>query len=131
MNYSSTALKHFTNPNNVGRLDDASAVGQAGSPGQGNFMVVYLRVASGRVTKATFQTYGCPAAIASGSITTELVTGRTLEEAAQVTAQTILDALGGLPLGRAHCADLAAMALGQALARYAFTATPSAEGGAT
>lgn len=129
MNYSSTALRHFTSPSNVGRLDDANAVGQAGSPGQGNFMVVYLLIASGRIAKATFQTYGCPAAIASGSVITELIVGRTLEEAAQVTAQTILDALGGLPLGRAHCADLAATALGCALSRYAAATTPA--GGAT
>jgi NifU-like protein involved in Fe-S cluster formation len=118
MLYSSTVLKHFTNPSNAGRLEDANAVGQAGTPGQGNYLVLHLRIAGDRVVKATFQSYGCPGAIASGSVTTELVAGKTVEEAATISPRTILDALDGLPLGRAHCAELAAAALKDALGHY-------------
>ena len=117
MRYSATVLKHFTKPSNAGRLEDATAVGRAGAPGQGNYVVLYLRVEGGHIIHAAFQTYGCPGAVAAGSVTTELVAGKSLTEAANVTAQTILDALDGLPPGRAHCAGLAASALHDALAK--------------
>ena len=118
MQYSATVLKHFRKPSNVGRLDDANAVGQAGAPGQGNYMLLNLRIEGSRIVKAAFQTFGCPAAIASGSMLTELVTGATIEDATRITGKTVLEALEYLPFGREQCADLAAGALRDALSHY-------------
>lgn len=128
MQYSQMVLKHFTKPSNVGRLEDANAVGQAGSPGQGNYLILHLRIEGGRVVRAAFQTFGCPSAIAAGSMMTELVTGKSIEEAAGITGKVVLDALDGLPLGRTHCADLAATALQNALGSYG-ARPPSSLGG--
>jgi nitrogen fixation NifU-like protein len=121
MRYSSEVLEHFSTPKNAGRLDDANAVGRAGEPGQGNYVVLQLRIEGSRIARVAFQSFGCPAAIASGSVTTELVSGKTVAEASRVTGQEILDALGGLPPGRTHCADLAVSALKDALSHYAAT----------
>jgi nitrogen fixation NifU-like protein len=119
MRYSTEVLEHFSNPRNTGRLGDANAVGRAGEPGQGDYVVLYLRIDGARIARASFQSFGCPGAIACGSVTTELIVGKGLDEASRITAQTILDALGGLPPGRTHCADLAASALRDALSNYA------------
>jgi len=119
MQYSTTVLEHFARPRNAGQLPSANAQGQAGIPGQGNYMVFFLRIEDDRVAEASFETFGCPGSIASGSILTELVTGSSLEEALSMDPQVILTALGGLPPGREQCADLAVAALRKALDDYA------------
>ena len=116
--YSATVLDHFARPRNVGVLEDASAVGHGGIPGRGNYLVLYLRIERARISEARFQTYGCPAAIASGSILTELVTGRTVAEVGAFEEEYLTEKLGGLPLGREHCAQLAVTALRAALEQW-------------
>lgn len=118
MRYSSTVLEHFAQPRNVGRLPDANASGRAGAPGRGNYMLMFLRVEGGRVARASFKTFGCPGAIASGSVLTDMVIGKTLEEAKRVDDAALLDSLGGLPPGREHCAGIAIVALRKALSSY-------------
>ena len=115
MSYTPQMLDHFNNPRNAGELKDPTAVGSDGKPGQGNYMIVHIRVDSGRISKTAFQTYGCPGAIACGSAVTELAKGRRLKEALGITRDDIDGFLGGLPLGKGHCADLAAQALQEAL----------------
>jgi NifU-like protein involved in Fe-S cluster formation len=110
-------LDHFNSPRNSGTLTAPTAEGRQGSPGQGNYMVIQLRLAGERIVEAAFQTYGCPGAIACGSAVTELVKGRTVEEARQIGRADVDSFLGGLPLGKGHCADLAAGALQDALAK--------------
>jgi nitrogen fixation NifU-like protein len=115
MDYSPTILDHFSNPRNVGELLDADAVGTAGTPGRGNYLVLYLKLAEGCITDCGFLTYGCPPAIAAGSVLTELLKGMPTEQARNISAADIEAALGGLPLGKKHCAALAAEALKGAL----------------
>jgi NifU-like protein involved in Fe-S cluster formation len=114
--YSHKAKKLFLNPHNVGALPGATHVGTEGQRGLGNYMVIFLRVEAGEVAEATFQTYGCPGAIACGCELTDMVTGRSVEEALDITAEQIVESLGGLPLGKQHCAALALGALRNALA---------------
>ena len=114
--YSEKVRKHFQNPQNTGALEDATHVGREGQPGVGNYLVMYLKVEGGRIAKATFQTYGCVGAIACGSELTEMLIGRSPEEALTITPEALLKSLGGLPLGKEHCAGLAIGALRNALA---------------
>jgi NifU-like protein involved in Fe-S cluster formation len=113
--YSEVVVDHFQHPRNVGELADASAVGKAGVAGQGNHMVLYLRLKGDRIVAARFQTYGCLGVIASGSVLTEYLIGKSLAEARALRADTLNEMLGGLPLGREHCAQLAVVALTDAL----------------
>lgn len=113
--YSETVLDHFNNPRNAEGPGDSDAVGRAGTPGQGNYMVISLREEGGRIAEARFQTYGCPAAIACGSWLTERVTGMSADDAKEITPDAITEGLGGLPLGKEHCAKLASDALRDAL----------------
>jgi NifU-like protein involved in Fe-S cluster formation len=113
--YSEKVREHFLSPHNVGLLEDATHTGSEGKPGEGNYMVIYLRIESGVITKAAFQTYGCVGAIACGCELTDMVVGKSPEEALKITSKDILDALGGLPLGKEHCAGLATGALRNAL----------------
>ncbi|MGQ0644401.1 MAG: iron-sulfur cluster assembly scaffold protein [Elusimicrobiota bacterium] len=117
--YSPKVMDHFQNPRNTGDLPDADAVGKAGSPVCGDILRLYLKIADGKVAKASFKTFGCGAAIATSSILTELVQGKTLAELAAVTNEQVAEALGGLPPIKMHCSVLAAQALTSALEDYA------------
>ncbi len=108
-------LDHFMNPRNAGTLKDPDATGMGGSPDCGDWMILTLRVEAGRITDIRFQCRGCSAAIATSSATTELALGKTVEEAAGITAEEIEAAVGGLPEDRRHCSLLGEEALRDAL----------------
>ncbi len=116
--YTEKVMDHFTNPRNVGEIEDADGVGRVGNPVCGDIMAMYLKIGNGRVQDIKFKTFGCGAAIATSSMVTELVKGKTLEEAGEVTNRTVAEALGGLPNKKMHCSNLAADALHKALADY-------------
>ena len=118
MRYADALLDHFYNPRHAFRMRDPDLVGTAGAPGRGPFLVLYLRVEGDRIFAASFQTYGCAPAIASGSLLAERLPGSTREEAARWTAEEIARALGGVPEEKLHCPVLAAQALEAALARW-------------
>ena len=115
--YSDLAQEHISNPRNLGPMEAATDVGTAGAPGEGPFMTLWFEVTEGVIRRAAFQTYGCAAATAAGSITTVLLTGRTIEQALLLTARDIQLVLGGLPEGKEHCAQLAAEAVQRALTK--------------
>jgi nitrogen fixation NifU-like protein len=112
-------MDHFQNPRNVGEMPDADAVGKAGSPTCGDILRLYLKFENNRVAHATFKTFGCGAAIATSSILTELVQGKTLDALAALTNAEVAEALGGLPPIKMHCSVLAEQALRSALEDYA------------
>jgi len=116
--YSQKVMEHFTNPRNVGEIKDASGVGTVGNPSCGDIMKMYIKVENGIITDVKFQTFGCGAAIATSSITTEMAIGKTVEEALRLTRGDIADALGGLPPIKMHCSNLAADALKAAIEDY-------------
>lgn len=116
--YNEKVVEHFNNPRNVGELTDADAVGENGSFKCGDTMKIYLKVKDGIIEDVKFQTYGCGAAIASSSMLTEMVKGKTIDEALQVSNQDVADELGGLPPLKLHCSNLAADALHDAIANY-------------
>ena len=117
--YSETTLDHFRNPRNVGRLEgDDVAVGRVGNPVCGDIMEMYLRIEDDRIADIKFQTFGCGSAVATSSMTTELVKGMTLDEALEVTRADVADALGGLPPIKMHCSNLAADALHDAIRNW-------------
>jgi len=117
--YSEKTLEHFRNPRNVGTLEgDDVAVGRVGNPVCGDLMEMYIRVKDDRIQDITFQTFGCGSAVATSSMTTELVKGMTLDEALEVTRRDVADALDGLPPIKMHCSNLAADALHDAIKNY-------------
>lgn len=114
--YSATVMDHFFAPRNGFRMLDPDRVGTAGKPGQGPFVVLYLRLEAERIAAASFQTYGCAPAIAAASLLCERLPGTAVEQATRWTAQEIEQELGGLPAHKRVCAELAAQALRAALA---------------
>ena len=116
--YSDILIDHFERPRNVGQLADADGVGTAGDPAGGDVMTIWIRVRDERISEITFQCRGCPAAIACGSVTTELAKGKHLDEADEIAPDTIADALGSLPAHKQHCSNLGADALGNATWDY-------------
>jgi nitrogen fixation NifU-like protein len=116
--YSDKVLDHFKNPRNVGEIKDANGVGTVGNPVCGDMMTMYIKVKDDRITDVKFKTYGCGAAIATSSMTTELAKGKTVDEALEITRQSVADALEGLPPVKMHCSNLAADALHEAIKDY-------------
>jgi nitrogen fixation NifU-like protein len=112
-------MDHFTNPRNVGDMQDASGVGEVGNAKCGDIMRIYLKVDDNDViTDVKFKTFGCGAAIATSSMVTELVMGKTLTEALEISNAAVAEALGGLPPAKMHCSNLAADALHEAIKDY-------------
>lgn len=116
--YSDTVMEHFTNPRNMGEIPDADAIADVGNPACGDMMRLYLKIEDGKIVDAKFKTFGCGAAIASSSMLTELIKGKTVEEAAAITNQKVVDALDGLPPVKRHCSVMAEEALANALKEY-------------
>jgi nitrogen fixation protein NifU and related proteins len=116
--YSETVIEHFKDPRNVGDMQDHDGMGMVGSLVCGDVMEVYIKVNEGRLTDVKYKTFGCGAAIASGSMGTEMVKGKTLEEAMRITDQEVVDALGGLPEEKLHCSNLAAEGIRAAIEDY-------------
>lgn len=119
MDYNDKVMDHFSNPRNVGVIEDASGVGTVGNAQCGDIMKVYLKIDGDVVQDAKFKTFGCGAAVATSSMATELIIGKTIKEAMQITNKTVLEALGGLPSAKIHCSCLAEEALQAALWDYA------------
>ena len=119
--YSDIVLDHAENPRNQGVLEDANARGYQMNPVCGDVLSLMLRVEDGRIAESRFMTEGCTASVATSSILTELITGRSLEEADELTHEDIADAVGGLPASKLHSAALVIGALKQALASYQTT----------
>lgn len=119
MSYSDIVLEHFYHPRNCRVMEKPDAVGVAGEPARGNFMVVYLRTSSDRIVEASFQTHGCCPSIAAGSLLTERLRGKSREDAAGFSEEVINDALGGLPGHKRYCSALAATALRMAIESWA------------
>lgn len=119
MQYSEKVLDHFTNPRNVGEIKEASGVGTVGNPKCGDIMKVYLKITDDVIEDAKFKTFGCGAAVATSSIATELIIGKTIEEALKITNRSVMEALDGLPPTKVHCSCLAEEALQAALWDYA------------
>lgn len=117
--YSEKTLDHFRNPRNVGTLEgDDVAVGRVGNPVCGDLMEMYVRVKDNRIDDIKFLTFGCGSAVATSSMVTELVIGKTLDEALEVTRADVADALDGLPPVKMHCSNLAADALHDAIKNW-------------
>ena len=119
MEYSEKVMDHFMNPRNVGQIDDAAGVGTVGNVKCGDIMKVYLDIDdNGIIRDAKFKTFGCGAAVATSSMATELVKGKTVEEAMEVTNKAVMEALDGLPPIKVHCSCLAEEAIHAALWDY-------------
>ncbi len=118
MLYSDKVLDHFSNPRNVGELEDADGIGQVGNAKCGDIMKMYIKVNDGIITDVRFKTFGCGAAIATSSMATELIKGSTLEEALKFSNKAVVEALDGLPPVKVHCSLLAEQAVKAAIADY-------------
>ncbi|PKM80917.1 MAG: Fe-S cluster assembly scaffold protein NifU [Firmicutes bacterium HGW-Firmicutes-14] len=117
--YNEKVMDHFTNPRNVGEVEDASGVGEVGNPTCGDIMRISIKVSDdGIIEDVKFKTFGCGAAIATSSMVTELVKGKSLDEALEITNKAVAEALGGLPPAKMHCSNLAADALHKAIEDY-------------
>ena len=116
--YSEKVVEHFTNPRNMGEMEDADAVGKVGNPTCGDLIWIYIKVKDDIITEVKFKTFGCAAAIATSSMVTELTKGKTLKEAYQITRNDVADSLEGLPPIKMHCSNLAADGLHKAIEEY-------------
>lgn len=116
--YSPKVMEHFQNPRNVGDIKDADGVGTVGNPSCGDIMKMFIKITDGIITDIKFQTFGCGAAIATSSITTEMALGKTVEEAEKMTRNEVAESLGGLPPIKMHCSNLATDALRAAIDDY-------------
>lgn len=118
VDYNEIVKDHFFNPRNVGEIKDADGVGTVGNPTCGDIMTIYIKVKDNKIDEIKFKTFGCAAAIASTSMATEMVKGKTLEEAEKLTRADVANELGGLPAVKMHCSNLAADALKKAIEDY-------------
>lgn len=116
--YSEKVMDHFTNPRNVGVMDDADGIGEEGNPVCGDAMKIFIKVKDDIITDIKFQTFGCASAIAVSSMVTEIAKGMTLDKAMKVSKQSLADALDGLPPQKMHCSNLGADALHKAIEDY-------------
>ncbi|WP_186565276.1 Fe-S cluster assembly scaffold protein NifU [Lawsonibacter celer] len=116
--YSEKVMDHFSNPRNMGEVPDANAVGQVGNPKCGDIMKMTMKIENGVIQDVKFKTFGCGAAVATSSMATELVKGKTIEEALQLTNAAVAEALDGLPPQKLHCSVLAEEAIKAALSDY-------------
>ena len=116
--YSDTVMDHFRNPRNVGEIPDANGIGQVGNEKCGDIMKIYLKIDGDIVTDVKFETFGCGSAIASSSMATEMIKGRPVSEAMELTNKAVAEALDGLPAHKLHCSVLAEEAIKAALADY-------------
>ena len=116
--YTEKVMDHFTNPRNVGEITNADGIGEVGNAKCGDIMRIYLKVEDQVITDVKFKTFGCGAAIATSSMVTELVLGKTLDEALKISNQAVAEALDGLPPAKMHCSNLAADALHEAIKDY-------------
>lgn len=117
--YTEKVMEHFSNPRNVGEIADADGVGEVGNMKCGDIMRIYIKVNEQEVIEdVKFRTFGCGAAIATSSVVTEMVRGKTIDEALAVTNRQVAEELGGLPENKMHCSNLAADALHKAIAAY-------------
>lgn len=116
--YNEKVMDHFQNPRNVGEVENADGVGQVGNPTCGDIMKISIKVEDGKIVDCKFKTFGCGAAVATSSMVTEMVIGKTIEEAKQITNKMVAEELGGLPPVKMHCSNLAADAMRKAIADY-------------
>lgn len=118
MAYSEKVMDHFANPRNVGEMPDADGIGEVGNSKCGDIMKMYIKVDGETITDVKFKTFGCGAAIATSSMATELIKGKTIHEALQLTNRAVMEALDGLPPVKVHCSVLAEQAIKAALSDY-------------
>lgn len=116
--YSDKVMDHFRNPRNVGRIENADGVGEVGNARCGDIMTIYLKIDNDIITDVKFETFGCGSAIASSSMATELIKGKPISEAVQLTNKAVAEALDGLPAHKMHCSVLAEEAIKAALKNY-------------
>ncbi|MGI5897270.1 MAG: Fe-S cluster assembly scaffold protein NifU [Oscillospiraceae bacterium] len=118
MLYSDKVLDHFSNPRNVGELEDANGVGEVGNAKCGDIMKMYLKIKDNTIEDVKFKTFGCGAAIATSSIATEMIKGKSVDDALKLTNKAVVEALDGLPASKIHCSVLAEQAIKSALSDY-------------
>ena len=116
--YNEKVMDHFMNPRNVGMIEDPDGHGKVGNPTCGDVMEIFIRVKDDRIEEIKFRTFGCGAAIATSSMTTEMALGKTIEEGMKITREDVAGELGGLPPNKMHCSNLAADALHMAIEDY-------------
>lgn len=119
--YSEKVMSHFMNPHNVGEIEDADGVGEIGNPVCGDMMTFYIKVKDNRIEDVKYKTFGCGAAIAVSSMVSDMVKGKTLQEALTVTPDMVASELEGLPKNKMHCSNLGSQALRKAIRNYAVT----------
>ena len=116
--YTETVMDHFKNPRNVGAIENADGIGEVGNAKCGDIMKIYLKIEGNIITDVKFETFGCGSAIASSSISTEMIKGKSVEDALKLTNKEVVDALGGLPAHKLHCSVLAEEAIKSAIKDY-------------
>jgi nitrogen fixation NifU-like protein len=116
--YTEKVMDHFSNPRNVGEIENADGVGTVGNPACGDIMKIFIKVENDVIVDIKFKTFGCGAAIASSSVATEMIKGKTIDEALKITNKMVVDALDGLPKEKLHCSVLAEEALKTAIEDY-------------
>jgi nitrogen fixation protein NifU and related proteins len=116
--YSEKVMDHFTNPRNVGEIENPDGIGEEGNPVCGDMMTFYIKVKDNKLEDVKYKTFGCGAAIAVSSMVSEMAKGKTIEEAMKITPQSVADMLEGLPKNKFHCSNLGAQALQKAIEDY-------------
>jgi len=116
--YTDKVMDHFSNPRNIGEIEDADGVGEVGNPVCGDMMSFYINVEDHKIADIKFKTFGCVAAIAVSSMVTEMAMGKTLDEAKKITKNSVAESLDGLPKEKMHCSNLGADALAKAIENF-------------
>ena len=116
--YSEKVMDHFSNPRNIGEIENADGVGEVGNPVCGDMMSFYIKVADDKISDIKFKTFGCVAAIAVSSMVSEMAMGKTLTETKTITKKSVAESLDGLPKEKMHCSNLGADALAKAIENY-------------